>query len=155
MLHRLVVNRVYGGFLAGLLLLLLSPLFVYSWPPVLAATFFCLPAYMLHQYEEHDNDRFRAFMNRILAGGKDVLTLPAVFIINVPGVWGVIALSLWLAARVHPGFALIAVYLPLFNVGHSHCSRGDHAQLQSRAGECDCALSARLHLVSSGDSTIR
>jgi hypothetical protein len=115
MLDRLVANWVYGGFLAGLLFLLLSPLFVHSWPPALAATFFCLPAYMLHQYEEHDNDRFRAFMNRILAGGKDVLTLPAVFIINVPGVWGVIALSLWLAARVHPGFALIAVYLPLFN----------------------------------------
>jgi len=48
MLHRLVVNWVYGGFLAGLLFLLLSPLFVRSWPPVLAATFFCLPAYMLH-----------------------------------------------------------------------------------------------------------
>lgn len=115
MLHRLVVSWVYGGFLAALLFLLLSPLFVPSWPPVLAATFFCLPAYMLHQYEEHDDDRFRVFMNRILAGGKDVLTLPAVFIINVPGVWGVIALSLWLTARVNPGFALIAVYLPLFN----------------------------------------
>jgi len=115
MLDRLVVNWVYGGFLAGLLFLLLSPLFVHSLPPALAATFFCLPAYMLHQYEEHDNDRFRVFMNRILADGKDVLTLPAVFIINVPGVWGVIALSLWLAACVRPGFALIAVYLPLFN----------------------------------------
>ena len=42
---------------------------------------------MLHQYEEHDNDRFRIFMNRILAGGHDALTHPAVFIINVPGVW--------------------------------------------------------------------
>jgi hypothetical protein len=115
MLHLLVVNWVYGGFLAGLLFLLLSPLFVHSWPPALAATFFCLPAYMLHQYEEHEQDRFRVFMNRILAGGKDALTLPAVFIIHVPGVWGVIALSLWLAARVHPGFALIAVYLPRLN----------------------------------------
>jgi hypothetical protein len=44
------------------------------------------PAYMLHQYEEHDNDRFRAFMNHIWAGGSDVLTLPAVSIVNVPGV---------------------------------------------------------------------
>jgi Protein of unknown function with HXXEE motif len=115
MIHRFIVNWVYGGFLAGLLLLFLSPLFVRSWPPALAAAFFCLPAYMLHQYEEHDEDRFRILMNRMLAGGGDALTLPAVFIINVPGVWGVIALSLWLAAFVHPGLALIAVYLPLFN----------------------------------------
>lgn len=115
MIHRLVINWVYGGFLAGLLLVLLSPLFVHGSPPALAATFFCLPAYMLHQYEEHDDDRFRIFVNRILAGGRDALTLPAVFIINVPGVWGVIALSLWLAFRVNPGLALVAVYLPLFN----------------------------------------
>jgi hypothetical protein len=115
MLHRLVINWVYGGFLAGLLLVLLAPLFVRGWPPALAATFLCLPAYMLHQYEEHDNDRFRIFMNRILADGHDALTLPAVFIINVPGVWGVIALSLWLAFWVNPGLALIAVYLPLIN----------------------------------------
>jgi len=115
MLHRLIVNWVYGGFLAAFLLLLLAPLFVGAWPSSLAAAFFCLPAYMLHQYEEHDNDRFRIFMNQMLAGGRDALTLPAVFIINVPGVWGVIALSIWLAARVHPGLALIAVYLPLLN----------------------------------------
>jgi hypothetical protein len=115
MIHRLIVNWVYGGFLAGLLLLLISPLIVRNWPPALAAAFFCLPAYMLHQYEEHDDGRFRIMINRMLAGGRDALTVPAVFIINVPGVWGVIALSLWLAAFVHPGLALIAVYLPLVN----------------------------------------
>jgi hypothetical protein len=115
MVDRLIVNWVYGGFLAGLLLLVLSPLIVRNWPPALAAAFFCLPAYMLHQYEEHDDDRFRIMINRMLAGGRDALTVPAVFVINVPGVWGVIALSLWLAALVHPGLALIAVYLPLIN----------------------------------------
>jgi hypothetical protein len=114
-LNRLIFNWVYGGFLAGLLLLLLAPLFLHGWPPALAATFFCLPAYMLHQYEEHDDDRFRTFMNRIAGGGHEVLSPLAVFIINVPGVWGIIALSLWLAARIHPGLALIAVYLPLLN----------------------------------------
>jgi len=35
--------------------------------------------------------------------------------INVPGVWGAIAAALWLSARVHPGLALIAVYLLLLN----------------------------------------
>lgn len=115
MLNRLVSYWVYGGFLAGLLLLAIAPLFVRAWPPVLAATFFCLPAYMLHQYEEHDHDRFRSFVNRVVGGGHDVLTPLTIFIANVPGVWGVIALSLWLAARVASGLALIAVYLLLVN----------------------------------------
>lgn len=115
MFHRIIAGWVYGGFAAGLLLLLLSPLFVHGWPAALASAYFCLPAYMLHQYEEHDNDRFRVFMNQILAGGREVLTLTAVFIINIPGVWGVTAVSLLLAAYVHPGLALIAVYLPLLN----------------------------------------
>jgi len=115
MIHRLIANWVYGGFLAGVLLLLLAPLFIQSWPATLAAAFFCLPAYMIHQYEEHDNDRFRAFVNRLLGNGREVLTLPAVFMINVPGVWGVMVVAFWLAARVNPGLALIAIYLPLLN----------------------------------------
>ncbi len=115
MLDRLIAHWVYGGALAALLLLLLAPLFIQGWPPVLAATFFCLPAYMLHQYEEHDNDRFRAFVNRLLGNGREVLTLTAVFNINVFGVWGGIAAAVWLCARVHAGFALIAAYLLLLN----------------------------------------
>jgi hypothetical protein len=115
MLNRLIDNWVYGGFLGGLLLLLLSPLITDHWPAALTATFFCLPAYMLHQYEEHDKDRFRAFVNRLLGNGHEVLTRTAVFLINVPGVWGGIAVALWLAARVDTGFALIAIYLLLLN----------------------------------------
>lgn len=115
MVGRLIAYWVYGGALAALLLLLLAPLFIQKWPDVLAAAFFCLPAYMLHQFEEHDNDRFRAFVNRLLGGGREVLTPIAVFMINVFGVWGGIAAALWLTARVHPGFALIAAYLLLLN----------------------------------------
>lgn len=115
MLDRLIGNWVYGGFLAAILLLLLAPLFIQSRPPVLATTFFCLPAYMLHQYEEHDNDRFRTFVNHLLGGGREVLTSKAVFMINVPGVWGAIAVALWLSARIHPGLALIAIDLLLLN----------------------------------------
>ena len=135
MLSRLISSWVYGGFLGGLLLLLLAPLFLRGWPTALAAAFFCLPAYMIHQYEEHDDDRFRVFMNRILAGGREALTRRAVFIINVPGVWGVIALALWLAARVRPGLALIAVYLPLLNalihIAHAAITRSYNPGLVS------------------------
>ncbi len=101
--------------MAGVLLLLLAPLLTASWPAALTATFLLLPIYMLHQYEEHDNDRFRIFFNATIGKGQDILSPAAVFITNVPGVWGVIGLTLYLAAAVHPGFSLIAVYLVIVN----------------------------------------
>ncbi|MGB7845786.1 MAG: HXXEE domain-containing protein [Candidatus Acidiferrum sp.] len=115
MLDRLITNWVYGGFLSGLLLLMLAPVVVHDWPPTLVATFLCLPVYMLHQYEEHDNDRFRLFINKTVGKGRDVLSHLAVFIINVPGVWGVIGVSIRLAATVNIGFGLIATYLLIVN----------------------------------------
>lgn len=115
MLHRLITNWVYGGSLAGVLLLLLAPLITHAWSPALAATFLLLPIYMVHQYEEHDDDRFRRFLNAHLGKGRDVLSPAAVFIINVPGVWGVIGASTYLAWAVDIGWGLIAVYLVLVN----------------------------------------
>lgn len=115
MISRLITQWVYGGALAGLLLLFLLPLLASSWTTALSLTFLHLPLYMLHQYEEHDQDRFRLFFNQTIGGGREVLSPLAVFIINVPGVWGVIALSLYLAAIVNIGFGLIAVYLAIVN----------------------------------------
>ena len=115
MLQRLMSNWVYGGALAGVLLLVLSPLLVAGWPPPLAATFLLLPAYMIHQYEEHEGDRFRRFFNETIGKGFDVLSPRAVFITNVPGVWGVIASSLYGAALLGLGWALVAAYLVLVN----------------------------------------
>jgi hypothetical protein len=109
------VNWVYGGALAGLLLSALAPLITHSWSLALGATFLLLPAYMVHQYEEHDDDRFRRFINETIGHGRDVLSPRAVFVINVPGVWGVIAASLYLAWAVNIGFALVAAYLTLVN----------------------------------------
>jgi hypothetical protein len=70
---------------------------------------------MLHQYEEHDNDRFRRFFNSNFGNGREILSPLAILLINVPGVWGVIAVALWLAALLNPGFGLIAAYLLLLN----------------------------------------
>ncbi|MGB6973091.1 MAG: HXXEE domain-containing protein [Terracidiphilus sp.] len=122
MMNRLIANWVYGGFLAGLLLLALTPILAHGLPPALVATYLCLPAYMVHQYEEHDKDRFREFVNRLLSK-RGHLSLLDVFIINVPGVWGVVAVSLWLAVRVNPGFGLIAAYLLVVN-GAIHIAHG-------------------------------
>lgn len=115
MMQRLFAYWVYGGALAGVLLLLLAPMLIGTWPRALALTFLLLPVYMLHQYEEHDDDRFRRFVNTNVYGGIEALSPAAVFVINVPGVWGVIAVSLYLARCVEIGYALIAVYLVLVN----------------------------------------
>lgn len=115
MFSRLTHDWVYGGFLSGILILALLPAFSRHWSSALFAVFLQLPIYMLHQFEEHDNDRFRLFVNKTVGGGHEVLSHRAVFMINVPGVWGVIAVSFYLAAYVSPGYGLIAVYLTLVN----------------------------------------
>lgn len=70
---------------------------------------------MLHQYEEHAKDRFRVFINEKLGGGKQILTPLDVFLINVPGVWGVYAAVFALATTVNIGIGLIAGYTTLIN----------------------------------------
>lgn len=59
MMTRLFKYRVYGGFLAGIMILALMPLLADGWNTTFTAIFILLPIYMLHQYEEHDGDRFR------------------------------------------------------------------------------------------------
>lgn len=70
---------------------------------------------MLHQLEEHEGDRFRAFVNTRMGGGRELLTRPATFFINSVGVWGIDLIALYLALYVSPGLGLIAVYLTLVN----------------------------------------
>lgn len=115
MSERLIKYWVYGGALAGVLLLLLAPLLLAGWSLVMVATFLHLPAYMLHQLEEHDGDRFRRFFNEMIGRGRDVLSPLAVFVTNVPGVWGVLALSLYGAAVFDRGWAFVAVDLVMVN----------------------------------------
>lgn len=115
MISRLVSYWVYGGFLAAFLLLGLMPAFARSWDLALVLVFLQLPVYMLHQLEEHDDDRFRRFINHLIGGGRDILTKGAVFVINVPGVWGVNLVSILLAFSLDLGFGLIGIYLTLIN----------------------------------------
>lgn len=112
---RLAGGWVHGGGLAGLLLLAIAPLLSEPWTDAQVLTFLLLPAYMLHQVEEHDNDRFRRFFNREIGKGREVLTATDVLVINVPGVWGILAGSLWLAHLAGPGWGLIGVWLVLVN----------------------------------------
>ncbi|MEM8570538.1 MAG: HXXEE domain-containing protein [Pseudomonadota bacterium] len=115
MLARLEEGWVYGGMLAGLLLLLLSPLLTAGWDSASVMLFLTLPIYMLHQYEEHDADRFRQFVNNELGGGHELLSRRAVFWINILGVWVLLAAALWLAREVSSGWAAIGAWLLLIN----------------------------------------
>lgn len=114
-LDRLASSWVYGGFLAGFVFLLLLPVFTAGLSPAFLFVVLQLPIYMLHQYEEHDGDRFRHFVNRFVGGGREVLSTRAVFLINIGGVWLVNVVSIWLAATVGIGFGLIGVYATLVN----------------------------------------
>lgn len=138
MLDRLFHNWVYGGFLAGLMLFALAPLAAANWPETLRLTFLFLPLYMAHQYEEHDADRFRLFFNQTIGRGYEVLTPQAVFLINVPGVWGVIVGACYLGAAANPGFGLVAVYLAVVNalvhVAHAIIFRCYNPGLATAAG---------------------
>ncbi|WAP67600.1 HXXEE domain-containing protein [Jiella pelagia] len=115
MFSRLVAHWVYGGFLAGLLILALTPIFAAEWTAALTLVFLQLPVYMVHQFEEHDDGRFAAAINAMIGKGKTVLDDAAVFVINIPGVWGVNLVSIWLAWSFGVGWGLIGVYLTLVN----------------------------------------
>lgn len=99
---------------AGFLLATLAALWAEAAAPlVLAAAL--LPAYMVHQYEEHGHGRFVAWFNATIGGGLPVLTARSAFWINVPAVEIAFPVALLLARWAAPGFALVPVWLTLVN----------------------------------------
>ena len=85
-----------AGFMAVSLLALL-PLMLAAFEPALVLIFLHSPAYMLHQVEEHADDRFRAFVNQRVFGGREALSVAAVLVINLPLVWGLNLAALYAA----------------------------------------------------------
>jgi len=85
------------------------------WPLPVRLIGLLTPGYMLHQIEEHWGDRFRTFVNSRVFGGREALSEAAVFVINVPLVWGLnLAAWFWaLSGRID--LALIGVYMMLVN----------------------------------------
>jgi hypothetical protein len=115
MFAHFVEDWVYGGALAAPALLIVAIGLAGPVGEPLVAVYFLLPIYMLHQLEEHAGDRFRRFVNERLGGGTELLTRLDVFLINVPGVWGLFALVFAFAATVNIGIGLIAAYTVLIN----------------------------------------
>jgi hypothetical protein len=108
-------NWMYAGFVAGLFLLAAMPIFAGAPNQPLLLVYLQLPIYMIHQLEEHHDDRFRRWINDTIAGGREALTTPAVVFINVVGVWVVDLVALYLARFGDIGIGLVAVYLTLVN----------------------------------------
>lgn len=99
----------------AIILVSVTPAFARYMPAWLLLVWIQLPIYMIHQCEEHYGDRFRQWVNTRMGSGSELLTPRDVLMINVPGVWGVNAISLLLAVFVQPGLGLIGVYLTLVN----------------------------------------
>lgn len=114
-LSRLQSHWVYGGALAGVLLLVLAPLLISGLTPAGSLVYLGLAAYMIHQYEEHDADRFRRFVNRTLLRGHERLTTRTVFVINIFGVWAVLAATFWATEKLGPGWATVSGWFLVVN----------------------------------------
>ena len=72
-----------------------------------------LPAYMIHQAEEHLGDRFRTDVNAM--AGCEALSRTATFWINIIGVWGVNVISILLMITIDRAWGLLATWLTLIN----------------------------------------
>ena len=105
---------VGAGFMAAALLAL-APLLFQTLSLPLLMIFLHSPAYMIHQVEEHAGDRFRAFANGRIFGGREGLTTNAVLVINLAVVWGMNLAAFYAAFLISPGFGLIAPYAMLVN----------------------------------------
>lgn len=112
-----------GALPMALVLLILSPLLPAGFGLATFLVFLQLPIYMLHQYEEHANGAFKAFMNERRPPGAPPLTDEKIFCINILGVWGVDLCALYLERYVRGGLGLIAPYLAVIN-GLLHVGMG-------------------------------
>lgn len=111
MLDRFLENWVYATPPFALLLVGLYP---FIGPEIDLALYLSLPAYMLHQYEEHDDDRFRAFLNSMMGQDKTGLSHMSIWVINVVFVWFLL-LAVFYVSSAAQGWSVLAAYLLAIN----------------------------------------
>lgn len=99
----------------GVVLGLLSPLIFKAYGLTVLLVFLQLVIYMIHQYEEHAQGKFKDFVNRVIAGGQPKIGDVPIFWVNIIGVWGVYLLVIYAAVLSNPAFGLIAAYTTLVN----------------------------------------
>jgi len=99
------------------------PLFLANADTSIILIYTLLPAYMIHQYEEHARGGFAAFVNSEVGQGREVLTKAGAFWINVLGVWALFLALFYLARYAAIGFAFGAIYATVIN-GITHALGG-------------------------------
>lgn len=101
-----------------------APLILGLLTPAQLLVFLHSPGYMLHQVEEHLDDRFRSFVNDRMFGGVNAMTTRFIVWVNCVWVWGLNLLALLAAILFDPatgaGLVLVAPYAMLINgLGHA------------------------------------
>ncbi len=112
-----VLNWSRAALPMSAMLLALAPILFRADEAALLLIYLQIPAYMIHQYEEHADGRFHAFVTEMF--GAEVLGLKAIVLVNVILVWVVQTACLAVAAAFGPAWGLLGAYLPLLN-GVSH-----------------------------------
>lgn len=111
MLERLFQNWAYATPPIALLLIALYP---FIGPAIKLPVYMSLPAYMLHQYEEHDHDRFAHFMNGMMGPEKRGLSARDIWIVNVIFVWFFL-LAVFYLSMINIQWGVLAAYLLAIN----------------------------------------
>lgn len=112
-------NWPYAAIFTAGFLLLLAPFFYAAYGLAATLLYLHLPMYQIHQLEEHYHDRFRTFVNTVMFGGIEALTVRATFWINCLGVWVLDFVLFYPAFLVNLSWGLGVVYMVILN-GVSH-----------------------------------
>jgi len=110
-----IQNWAKAGLPLAIILFLISP-FVYKGIGLVPfLVYLTLPFYMLHQFEEHAGGQFKAFVNKNVGRGREVLSDRAIFRVNVLFVWLGTLVVLYLCVYASIIWGLLSGYLVAFN----------------------------------------
>jgi hypothetical protein len=105
---------VGAGFMAAALLAA-APAVGHAMPVALFLLYLHSPAYMIHQVEEHTDERFLEFANARVFHGREVMRTGEILVINLPLVWGVNLAALYAGEIWGAGWGLVAPYAMMVN----------------------------------------
>ena len=111
MLDRFFQNWAYA---APPFALLVVGLYPFIGPTIELSVFLSLPIYMVHQFEEHDNNRFAVYLNEMMGKDRRGLGPRDIWIINVVFVWFFLLAVFYLSSS-NPAWGVLAAYLLAIN----------------------------------------
>ncbi|MEM9050165.1 MAG: HXXEE domain-containing protein [Pseudomonadota bacterium] len=111
MLDRLFQNWAYSTPPIALLLIALYPFIDLE---IELSVYLSLPIYMLHQYEEHDQNKFAHFLNGMMGADKRGLSARDIWIVNVIFVWFLL-LGVFYLSKISDDWGIAAAYLLAIN----------------------------------------